>query len=269
MSNATPKAPKVATQIIEKLIALIECEGYQDGERLPAERQLCEQLGVSRTSLREAIQQMNGIGITESRLGAGTFVKNRQLAHCHQPLERLADNLSESLILQTLTPLMEYDPLYRLDVQEARIILEGGTAWYAAQRATSADIDKIQFFYQQLSDSQAHADTAQAASADANFHLAIAEASHNAVLLQMMKNVFHLLRHNVVLARRKIYTKHYDFDKLHSQHFAIVQAIRQHDPEQARQTVGEHIEFVIQQVSKIEASEARQQRVSRLAMDGF
>lgn len=260
---------KVATQVIEQLMLLIDSHGLQDGERLPAERQLCEQLGVSRTSLREALQQLNSVGITESRTGSGTFVKDRQKAKDYRPLEALADDLSDTLIMQTLTPLLEQDPLYRLDVQEARIVLEGGTAWYAAQRATRQDIEKIQFYYHQLAESQAHGDTEQAASADANFHLAIAEASQNAVLLQMMKNVFHLLRHNVVLARRKIYTEHYGFETLQAQHSMILNAITKHDANTARQAIGQHIEFVIQQVTKIDEATARQQRISRLAAQPF
>lgn len=256
---------KVATQVMEQLISLIDRQGLKNGDRLPAERKLCEQLGVSRTSLREAIQHLNGLGITESRTGSGTYVKDQQKSLNLQPMASLADTLAESLIVQTLTPLLDEDPLYRLDVQEARIILESGTAWYAAKRATEQDIQKIQYYYNQLTDSQAHADTEQAAAADANFHLAIAEASQNGVLLQMMKNVFHLLRHNVVLARRKIYTEHYGFDTLHSQHFAIMDAIATHNPDNARQAVSEHIDFVIQQVAKIDASIARRERVSRLS----
>lgn len=260
---------KVATQAIQQLMVLITNQDLQNGTRLPAERQLCEQLGVSRTSLREAIQQMNSMGITESRTGSGTYIKDRQKIHPHQPLMALADNLSESLIVQTLTPLLEDDPLYRLDVQEARIILESGTAWYASQRATKQDIQKIQYYYQQLTDSQSDGNTEKAAIADANFHLAIAEASQNAVLLQMMKNVFHLLQHNVVMARRKIYTEHYGFDTLHAQHFAIMNAIATHDAEIARTAVTEHINFVIQQVAKIDASVARFERVSRISKQNF
>ena len=132
---------KVATQVIEQLISLIDREGLKNGDRLPAERHLCERLSVSRTALREAIQQMNSVGITESRIGSGTFVKDVQKIKQNQPLVALSDNL----ILQTLTPLLDADPLYRLDVQEARIVLEGGTAWYAAQRASKQDIEKSAF----------------------------------------------------------------------------------------------------------------------------
>ena len=84
-----------------------------------------------------------------------------------------------------------------------------------------------------------------------------------------MKNVFHLLRHNVVLARRKIYTEHYGFETLHTQHMAMMNAIIARDSELARKAVGEHIKFVIKQVAKIDEATARRQRVSRLATDVF
>lgn len=260
---------KVASQIVEKLLHLIAQQGLQVGERLPAERQLCALLGVSRPSLREAIQQLNSLGVTLSRTGAGTFVKDQRKAlQLHASLTS-GQTLNDHRLIETLAPLLEADPLYRLDVQEARVILEGGTAWYAAQRATDEDISKIRFYYNELAASQADGDTAQAAAADANFHLAIAEASHNVVLLQMMKNVFHLLQHNVVLARRKIYTKTYGFDTLHAQHLAVLEAIGRHDPDAAKAAVCEHIDFVVQQVGQIEAFEARLQRASRLPVDPF
>lgn len=260
---------KVASQIVEKLLDLIQTRQLKTGDRLPAERQLCELLNVSRPSLREAIQQLNSIGVTFSRMGAGTFVKDQQKALQLHATLRTGESLNDQLMIETLRPLLDTDPLYRLDVQEARVVLEGGTAWYAAQRATKDDIDKIRYYYDELSSSQAHGDTAQAAAADANFHLAIAEASHNVVLLQMMKNVFHLLQHNVVLARRKIYTKTYGFDTLHAQHLAVLDAINRREPETAKAAVCEHIDFVVQQVGQIDAFEARLQRVARLPVEPF
>lgn len=260
---------RVASQIVEKLLNLIQMQDLETGERLPAERQLCELLAVSRPSLREAIQQLNSIGVTESRTGAGTFVKDKRKALQLNASPTSGTSLSDQLLIETLTPLLDADPLYRLDVQEARVVLEGGTAWYAAQRATDEDIRKIRYYYDELAARQADGDTAQAAAADANFHLAIAEASHNVVLLQMMKNVFHLLQHNVVLARRKIYTKNYGFDTLHAQHLAVLEAISRHYPEAAKAAVCEHIDFVVQQVGQIDAFEARLQRASRLPVDPF
>lgn len=81
--------------------------------------------------------------------------------------------------MQPLSNLIDEDPAYRFDVQEARMVLEGGTAWYAAQRATAEDLKNIRACYEQIAHFQILGDDDQAAITDAKFHLAIAEASHN------------------------------------------------------------------------------------------
>ncbi len=91
---------------------------------MPAERQLATSLGVSRPSLREAIQQLNSQGVLISRRGDGTYI------------QQLPEQWPQQLIVNPISNLIEEDPLYRFDVQEARLVLEGGTAWYAALRST-------------------------------------------------------------------------------------------------------------------------------------
>lgn len=243
---------KVAEQVFQDLILLIEKQQLKIGDRLPSERKLIEMLGVSRTSVREALQKMQILGMISSRLGAGNYIE-----------KSIGNNWHDQYIMQPLGLLLESDPLFRFDVQEARVILEGGTAWYAAQRASDADIAKIQEFYDELTYYQQVGDTQNAATADANFHLAIAEASHNLVLIQMMRSVFELLQYNVVLARQKIYTHAYGFEQLHLQHATVLNAIKDQDPQKAREAVGSHIEFVIAQVHAIEDADARIQRASR------
>lgn len=243
---------KVSDQIVQRLRLLIEQSNMQVGERLPAERKLCEQLGVSRSSLREAIQQLSSIGILLSKAGAGTY------------LQQLPATWSQHQIVEPLSNLMHQDPEYRFDVQEARMVLEGGTAWYAAQRATPADLENIRQCYEQINHFQVLGDDAQAAIADAKFHLAIAEASHNLVLIQMMRGLFDLLQYNVMLGRRKVYTAPRHFEQLHDQHLQVMNAIVGQDPEAARKAVCGHIEFVVQQVRLIDEEEARRQRASRL-----
>lgn len=243
---------KVSDQAVQKLRLLIEQHSIQVGDRLPAERKLCEQLGVSRSSLREAIQQLISTGMLVSKAGSGTF------------LQQLPSNWSNHQIVEPLSNLIDQDPAYRFDVQEARSILEGGTAWYAAQRATAEDIEHIRQCYEQIAHFQSIGDDAQAAKADAAFHLAIAEASHNLVLIQMMRGLFDLLQYNVVLGRRKVYTEARTYDQLRDQHFNVMDAIERRDPEAARNAVRGHIEFVVQQVRMIDEEEARRQRASRL-----
>ncbi|OTG65393.1 transcriptional regulator LldR [Acinetobacter silvestris] len=243
---------KVSDKVVQNLRMLIEQTNMQIGDRLPAERKLCEQLGVSRSSLREAIQQLTSTGMLVSKVGAGNF------------LQQLPTNWSQYQIVQPLSMLIDEDPAYRFDVQEARIILEGGTAWYAAQRATKEDLVKIRHFYEEITHFQSLADDEQASIADAQFHLAIAEASHNLVLIQMMRGLFDLLKFNVVLGRRKVYSESHRFDQLHDQHYQVMDAIERKDPEAARTAVCGHIEFVVQQVRMIDEEEARRQRASRL-----
>ena len=243
---------KVSDKVVQDLRTLVEKNQMQVGDRLPAERKLCEQLRVSRSSLREAIQQLTSQGMLVSKVGAGTF------------LQQLPTNWSQYQIVQPLSNLIDEDPAYRFDVQEARMVLEGGTAWYAAQRATAEDLKKIRACYEQIVHFQILGDDDQAAIADAKFHLAIAEASHNLVLIQMMRGLFDLLQYNVVLGRRKVYTEAHRFDQLHDQHFQVMDAIERQDPEAARSAVCGHIEFVVQQVRMIDEEDARRQRASRL-----
>ncbi|MDM1757255.1 MULTISPECIES: transcriptional regulator LldR [Acinetobacter] len=243
---------KVSDKIVQNLKLLIEDNNMQVGDRLPAERKLCEQLEVSRSSLREAIQQLTSTGMLVSKVGAGTF------------LQQLPSHWSQHQIVEPLSGLIDEDPAYRFDVQEARMVLEGGTAWYAAQRATPQDLENIRQCYDQITYFQALGDDHQAAIADAKFHLAIAEASHNLVLIQMMRSLFDLLQYNVVLGRRKVYTEAKRYDQLRDQHFQVMDAIERQDADAARVAVCGHIEFVVQQVRMIDEEEARRQRASRL-----
>ena len=243
---------KVSDQAVQQLRMLIEQSNMQVGDRLPAERKLCEQLGVSRSSLREAIQHLASTGMLLSKAGSGTF------------LQLLPSAWTNHQIVEPLSNLIDQDPAYRFDVQEARSVLEGGTAWYAAQRATAADLENIRRCYDRIAHYQSIGDDDQASKADAEFHLAIAEASHNLVLIQMMRGLFDLLKYNVVLGRRKVYSESHRFDQLHDQHFQVMDAIERRDPDAARSAVCGHIEFVVQQVRLIDEDEARRQRASRL-----
>ncbi|WLF82918.1 FCD domain-containing protein [Moraxella sp. ZY210820] len=254
---------RVSEKVAQQLQRMICQTNLKIGDRLPSERQLCEQFQVSRSSLREAIQQLNAQGILESRIGDGTYIQ--QL-----PKQNSSTATENSLLLQPIIPvelfsdLIHQDASYRFDVQEARLILESGTAYYAAERATEQDKAKIRYYYEQISHYQALGDNEQAAIQDANFHLAIAEASHNLVLIQMMKELFDLLQFNILLGRRKVYTEPTRFDQLHQQHFDVMTAIEQKNAIEARNNVCHHIEFVIQQVRSIDEAEARRKRAYRL-----
>ena len=243
---------RVSDQVVQKLQALIEQRNLKQGDRLPAERQLATSLGISRPSLREAIQQLISLGVLSSRRGDGTYI------------QQLPETWSQQLIVEPISHLMQDDPHYRFDVQESRLVLEGGTAWYAALRSTDADRAKIHQYFDEIARHQAHGDSVAAAVADANFHLAIAEASHNVVLIQMMRSLFDLLQYNVFLGRKKVYEHPISADLLSDQHFQVMDAIDRKDAQAARDAVCGHIEFVIDHVRSLDEDEARQKRATRL-----
>lgn len=95
---------RISDQVVMKLQALIEERHMKKGDRLPAERQLATSLGVSRPSLREAIQQLNSQGVLISRRGDGTYI------------QQLPEQWPQQLIVNPISNLIEEDPLYLLRV---------------------------------------------------------------------------------------------------------------------------------------------------------
>ncbi|MPS78074.1 MAG: transcriptional regulator LldR [Achromobacter sp.] len=244
---------RLSDQVAEKLLSLIQAQDIPPGGRLPAERGLAQSLGVSRTALREAIQKLSSHGILTSRVGAGTF-----LAADARPWPQQS--------MSPLGALMQQDPQYRYDVLESRYALESSTASYAAQRATDADKAKIQRCFDQMVQHQQRGNAELSAHADAQFHLAIAEASHNLVLLQIMRGLFDLMLSTVAQNRRNmlILDSPASQDKLTHQHQALMQSILDGDPEQARAVIGQHLDYIRATLIKTDEDAARHDRSTRL-----
>ncbi len=159
------------------------------------------------------------------------------------------------------------DPQYRYDVLEARIALESSTTWHAALRASPDDKSKILQCFEQMIRHQQSGDTVQSARADAQFHLAIAEASHNLVLVQVMRGLFDLVLSSVTQNRDIIMFVHDSpetLTQLTAQHEALVKAIIDSDPARARSVVNEHLGYVRNTLIQADEDLARRERASRL-----
>lgn len=224
--------PRLADHLVERLKALINERLLEAGMRLPAERQLAIEMGVSRSSIREAIQKLISEGVLISRRGGGTFVRYE------------VQGWSEQRIVQPLKTLVEDDLNYRYDILEARHAIEASTAWYAAMRATPADKEKLTACFDATVQFKESDSPDLAAQADVRFHLAIAEASHNVILLQTMRGFFDLLQSSVMHSRQRMYTVPAIFSGLAEQHNELLQAILAGDPERAKRAVKTHLEFV-------------------------
>lgn len=245
---------RISDKVAAQLRGLVQEQRLQPGDRLPAERTLAVQLGVSRTALREAIAQLASQGLLTARVGGGTYVA--------EPAARARQALDEPLA--PYLPLFQGDPEYRFDVLEIRHALEGATAWHAALRATDEDRTRIAQAFQTMMDAHGKNDPSGEAEADAAFHLSIAEASHNLVLLQVMRGLFELLQTNISQSREKLYTSARTFSPLSDQHREMMDAVLAGDPERARAAAHAHLEFVHTTLRTLDDNEARRARASRL-----
>lgn len=205
------------------------------GSRLPAERQLAEMLGISRNSLREAIFALKARGLLTSRPGSGVFVTDRLQAAFTSPWRQLLiDN-----------------PDLRWDTLEFRREHEGATAFYAAQRATEEDLQKIESIILRLDAAYLSGDRQAEHRADADFHEAIAEASHNSMFLYLHSSMLRMMREHITLNLKSLADEEgRHVDLLRAQHFAIWEAIRHKKPEEARQRMLEHIDFTRSELQK-------------------
>ncbi|MGN2426181.1 transcriptional regulator LldR [Klebsiella electrica] len=242
---------RLADDVVRRVRALIEEQKLEAGMRLPAERQLAAQLGVSRNSLREALAMLVNEGLLVSRRGGGTFVRWQH------------ETWSEQNIVQPLKTLLADDPDYSFDILEARHAIEASTAWHAAMRATDAEKERIRLCFEATQSE----DPDLASQADVRFHLAIAEASHNVVLLQTMRGFFDLLQSSVKQSRQRMYLVPPVFARLTEQHQAVMEAIFVGDAEGARQAMMAHLGFVHATIKHFDEDQARQARITRLPGD--
>lgn len=246
---------KLSDAVLQRLLTLVERRDVLPGQKLPAERRLAEQLGVSRASLREAIQKLVSQGVLESRHGDGTYVKEPR-------------NVSFLLpdTFEPLAALLSSDPEYRYDVLEARMALESASAWHAALRATTADKDRIRHCFDVMLMHQKSGNRELSSRADAQFHLAIAQASHNVVLLRVMHGLFELVLTSVMHNRNTMFmlATPEAIDDLTVQHASLLEAIVQGDAAGAREAVQEHLGFVRDTVRRYDDDAARQQRYHSL-----
>ena len=247
MAYQQVKQPKISDVIMDQLEAMILEGSLKPGQQLPPERELATQFEVSRPSLREALQKLSARGLIVSRQGGGSFVS-----------EKIGSNM-----VDPLTELFSTHPEAQYDLLEFRHALEGVSAYYAALRCTEADKKRLHGCYVDLQAAHDEKLFEQESKADAEFHLAIAEASHNAVLLHTMRSLFTLLHDNIYANLESIYPKRDTRKRIHDQHRILLDAIVAEDPEKARNAAHDHLTFVEEAIIEQNKESTRQERAMR------
>lgn len=233
------RTQRVADAIAGRIEKLILEGALRPGEKLASERDLAQRLDVSRPSLREAIDKLVKRGL-------------------------LTANRSGTAVAEFLTPMMTpLANLYRehpnaaADYLEFRKCVEAKAARYAAERATTVDRNAIRNCLAEMRKAHKITDPAREAEADANLHLLIYEASHNFVVLHVMRGLSELLRDNVFFNREHLYKLAGVREKVLAQHLAIGKAVIEGLPDEAEHAATAHIEFVFGTVEELRQDKER------------
>ena len=212
---------KVSAQIVDQVKSLIANGKLKPGDALPPERELMKVFNVSRPTLREALNTLSTMGFVQMAQRQRTRVKSLVPSNITEPLHRL----------------LKEDIKTSLELIESRSIIETGNARLAARRATASDIARLErcleVMYSNLERDTSFTDE------DADFHLAIAEASHNKIQAHLMFSIYDLLKEKVGLC-------YYDDEAelIYGQHCGIVEAIKQKDESLAHAKMEEHLAYV-------------------------
>lgn len=241
--GTTRLSDTVAHQLEQRIL-----EGaLKAGDRLPAERELAQELGVSRPSLREALQKLVSRGLLYSRQGGGTYV---------------ADQLNDA-VANPWAGMLASHPALHDDLLEFRAILEAQAAEWAALRATPADLVRLEAALNEAASAITALDTEAVAGADGRFHQALAEAAHNVFTAHMMSTVQGLLHKDIVFNLGELLSVPVASRMLIDQWTAIVSAVRQQNAGAARQAAATHAGFFRETLSQAQRALARRETSER------
>ncbi|MEM8957106.1 MAG: FadR/GntR family transcriptional regulator [Pseudomonadota bacterium] len=217
---------KAATAaLVARIRRLMGEGGYAHNDRLPAERQLCEVLGVSRNRLRTALKSMEESGLIWRHIGRGTFVGARPVL-----------NLEDVMFLR--------DQVSAPQIVAVRFTIEPDLARLAASHATSRDLDHLRSCAEQCRKAR---DWREYEATDHNLHHAIARASKNQLFLYFFETL-NVVRRSMVWGQTRTTRKPARDYCSFTQHDQIVSAIAARDGDEAARAMTRHLESVYERI---------------------
>jgi GntR family transcriptional repressor for pyruvate dehydrogenase complex len=217
-------AGRLPGQVVSQFVELIRKGELAAGDRLPPERELAERFGVGRNSIREALRELNMLGLVSSRHGEGTFVGQPDASQLMAPFRA---------VIELSSPAFD-------SIMEFRLAFEPGVAALAAQNLTEDGERRLcralERFEDALGRRQGHVEHV-----DAAFHFAVAESTGNPTVVAVHQALLELL----TTARSKLKRDAYEPDhRIAVGHRDILEAIVARDQERARATMHQHLVHV-------------------------
>lgn len=244
------EAEKLSHGVVSQIELLILRGILHPGERLPSERELSERFGVSRPSLREAVAELQARGLLEARPNAGIFV---------------GDVLGSAFSPALIDLFAAHDEAVA-DYIDFRCDMEGLAAERAARHGSDTDLEVIDTIFAKMEAAHQKHDPTAEAGLDADFHMAIIEASHNVVMLHMMRSMYELLRQGVFYNRQMMFRNRMTRDQLLDQHRAINSALQGRDGAAAREAVAQHMDYVRQSMTD-QSRATRNEEIARQRLE--
>ncbi|WP_338780647.1 FadR/GntR family transcriptional regulator [Metabacillus sp. FJAT-52054] len=218
------KPKKIYEEVAEAILESIKEGAIKPGEKLNSVQQLSEDFNVGRSAIREALSALRAMGMIEMRQGEGTYVKKFD-----------PNSIGGSLLSAVL---MDREAIAHL--LEVRKILEAGIAASAARNRTDEDLSKLKEILLEMKDTIGNEELGE--KSDFNFHMGIAGASHNPMLMGLMNNVSEMMLNTMRETRRIwLYSKQTTSKRLYQEHVKIFEAISNKDEGLAQELMMNHL----------------------------
>lgn len=218
-------APRLYRRIAATLMDELRAGRYPVGARMPSERELAVQMGVSRPIIREALLAMEVMGVIEVRVGSGAYVVN--LPQDAQAASQAAE----------VTP---------IELIQARMIFEGESASLAAHNISDEELVLLEQAVAEMRKEDQGFDTWQAAVTD--FHMTLARATRNAAIEQSVRDLWEMRSRSAACRQMLEHARRQNYRHSVEQHVQILAALKAHDAHAARAAVRMHLEGSINHV---------------------
>lgn len=219
------KKTSISDKVFQQLRDQILKREWKPGDKIPSENDLAQQLNVSRITVRQSLQKLTTLGLLETRSGEGSFVKE----------------LSPGIYLNSLIPTAALGNTATVEVLEFRQAIESETAGLAAVKATEEDIKKLEEILDRMHIYKE--DKKRFAAEDLNFHMTLAEATKNSLIIQLnyiIKDILSVSMEDIVE------TLGYDIGLYY--HQKIIEALKLKDRQKAKEVMEEHIAKTMENV---------------------
>ncbi len=234
------KSKKIYEVVIEEIQQQIISGSLNRGDKLPTERDLAEQLNVSRTSVREAMRALEVLGIIQVKQGGGNFIKDR----------------FDDALVEPLSMMFMLNESHPREIVDLRKIIEVESAYRAAERITDEEIEELRDIIDQLRIQTKLKNEAMSVRFDKAFHYSICRIANNFLFSNILNMLSNLMDTLIEDARGIILLKEENQEVLIEQHEKIFHALERKDPKAAAHAMREHITLIINEyLSNIEVSE--------------